>query len=216
MDILLAPLTKSLELIFSLTGDWGISIIVFTLLIRLLLSPLSIKSKNSMYKQVDLKEKLEALKVKYKKNENKLMEETQKLYKENGLGLTGCLLPLMQIPIISCVYIAISSMPMEVGTILIPWVESLKMVDSYFIIPIIYTIVSIFPSLIGYIPFLKSVKITQGSNINMIVMTVMSLIITIKAPVSLGLYFISSGIFTFLEELIFRIVISRRVSRSSI
>lgn len=70
MNIILNLFTELLQCIFSFTGDWGIAVIIFTLLVKFVLSPLSFKQKISIFKQQGVQSKIEKIKAEYK-NDNK-------------------------------------------------------------------------------------------------------------------------------------------------
>lgn len=209
MDIISDLLNSSLNYFFNITGDLGIAIIVLTILVRLLLMPLSFKQKLSMQAQLKLSKGLEEIKEKYKKNKEKLDMETKKYYEKNAKGMFGCLISLLQIPVIFTLYNVILNMPMQVGTVLLPWVVSLKMTDNLFIVPMVYAISMLSPNILPYIPFLKITTQAKLSKTNVVITTVMSALITFKAPVALGIYFITSSLFSFIEEVIFRLYIKR-------
>ncbi|MGH7442733.1 MAG: membrane protein insertase YidC, partial [bacterium] len=102
-------LLRILGWFYMLTGNWGVAIILLTLLVRGALFYPSMKSMVSMRhmqsKQKVLKPRLETLKKTYKDNPKKLNEETMKLYKEFGVNpLGGCLPMLVQIPIFFSLY----------------------------------------------------------------------------------------------------------------
>lgn len=209
MNIISDLLNSSLNYFFNITGDLGIAIILLTILVRFLLMPLSFKQKLSMQAQLKLSKGLEEIKEKYKKNKEKLDMETKKYYEKNAKGMFGCLTSLLQIPVIFTLYNVILNMPMQVGTILLPWVVSLKMTDSLFIVPMVYIISMLSPNILPYIPFLKITTQAKLSKTNVIITTVISALITFKAPVALGIYFITSSLFSFIEEVIFRLYIKR-------
>lgn len=209
MNIISDLLNSSLNYFFNITGDLGIAIILLTILVRVLLMPLSFKQKLSMQAQLKISKGLEEIKEKYKKNKEKIDMETKKYYEKNAKGMFGCLITLLQIPVIFTLYNVILNMPMQVGTILLPWVVNLKMADSLFIVPMVYTISMLSPNILTYIPFLKITTQAKLSKTNVVITTVMSTLITFKAPVALGIYFITSSLFSFIEEVIFRLYIKR-------
>jgi YidC/Oxa1 family membrane protein insertase len=210
MNIISNLLNFSLNYFFNVTGDLGIAIILLTLSVRFLLMPLSFKQKLSMQIQQNLSKGLEEIKEKYKNNKEKLDIETKKYYEQNAKGMLGCLTSLFQIPVVFTLYNVVLKMPMQVGTILVPWVASLKMTDSFFIVPAVYAISMLSPNILPYIPFLRITAQTKLSKANIIITSVMSALITFKAPVALGLYFITSSLFSFVEEVVFRLYIKRR------
>lgn len=88
-------------LIYKIVGDYGLSLILFTLIIQVAMLPLTIKQKKSMAKNTALMPQQEMLRKKYANNPQKLQEEQQKLFDESGYSMaSGCLVPLIQFPIL--------------------------------------------------------------------------------------------------------------------
>lgn len=104
-ELLMRPMINSLALLADLLfSNFGLSIIVFTIFIRVVLIPLTIRQTRSMKKMQELQPRLKALQDKYKNKgpaeKRKLSSETMKLYKEAGVNPIGCLGPLViQMPI---------------------------------------------------------------------------------------------------------------------
>lgn len=205
MNIIFKFLNSLLNLIFTYTGDWGFAIVLLTVAVRIILSPMSFKQKRSMQQQQKLAANIEEIKEKYKDNKAKLDEEIMKHSVQSVKGVFGCLVTLIQLPVLFGMWNVINKMPAQVGTLLIPWVSSIKLSDSYFIVPLIYILVSLAPSLFSYIPFLEIEGQAKMSKANVLIMVVSSLLIAKTAPIAIGLYLITTSIFTFLEELCFRI-----------
>ncbi len=91
-----------------LGGSFGLAIIVLTVIIRLILWPLTKRQLNSTKALQDMQPKIQELQKKYGKNQQKLQQEMMKLYKEAGVNPLGCLWPmLIQFPIWIALYQAI-------------------------------------------------------------------------------------------------------------
>jgi YidC/Oxa1 family membrane protein insertase len=91
--------------IFSVVGNYGLAIIVLTILVRLVLLPLGIKQVRSMHNMQSMQPKVKALQAKYKGNKQKQQEEIMKLYRESGVNpLSGCWPVLLQFPILLAMY----------------------------------------------------------------------------------------------------------------
>ena len=210
MNIISNLLNFSLNYFFNITGDLGIAIILLTISVRFLLMPLSFKQKLGIQSQQKLSKGLEEIKEKYKNNKEKLEIETKKYYEQNAKGMLGCLTSLLQIPIVFTLYNVVLTMPMQVGTMLVPWVASLKMTDSLFIVPAIYTFSMLSPNILPYIPVLRVTAQTKLSKANIIITSVMSALITFKTPVAVGIYLITSSLFSVIEEVVFRLYIKRK------
>ena len=203
MNIISEGLKLLFNYVLSFTGDYGLAIIVITIIVKLGLLPLSIKQKKTMIKQQKFSADIVKLEEKYKNNSDKLKSEREKLYKENIKNFKGCLGIFIQMPIIAALYTLVLRMP-EVSTIVVPWVYSIKLSDSYYIIPIIYALSSVSPMLLNYFKLFEIDKSNNLSKTSFIPMIVFSLILTIKTPIAIGIYFITSSIFSFLEELAFK------------
>lgn len=104
-DIINIPLGFVLRFCYQLTSNYGLAIILFTLIIRVVLVPLAIKQQKSMAHTVRLQPKIEALQKKHGKDKQKLQEAQMKLYQEEGANpMGGCLVLLPQLPIIYGLY----------------------------------------------------------------------------------------------------------------
>ena len=91
--------------IYDVIPNYGVAIIILTILIRLLLLPLGIKQIKSMQHMQAIQPKIKELQKKYKTNKQKQQEETMKLYREAGVNpLGGCLPLLLQFPILIAMY----------------------------------------------------------------------------------------------------------------
>lgn len=205
MNIIFNLLNSLLNLFFSFTGDWGLAIVLLTVGVRIILSPMSFKQKKSMQQQQNFNIKMQQLKEKYKNNENKLREEINKQSAEGAKSILGCLVTLLQLPVLLTLWRVINKIPVNVGTYLIPWVSSIKVSDSYFIVPLIYMFVSLTPSLLSYVTFLKIEGQAVMSKSNILIMAVMGLFFAKAAPIAVGIYLITTSTFSFFEELAFRI-----------
>ena len=86
------PFAALLRLFYNLTGSYGLSLIFFTLVIKLVLLPFQMKSKKSMIRMNRMSGKMQEIKLKYANNPAKQQEETQKLYADHGVNpMSGCL-----------------------------------------------------------------------------------------------------------------------------
>ncbi len=106
MDVAITrPLGIILMELYNLIGSYGIAIIIFTVVFRLVLMPLTVKTKRSTAKTAAIQPKIQELQKKYKNNREKLGQEMQKLYKEEGVNpMGGCLPMLVQFPIMIALY----------------------------------------------------------------------------------------------------------------
>jgi len=108
--VIINPMVNTLLFIYSLVGNFGIAIILFTLVIRLITHPLTVQQMKGTAKMQEMQNSKEwqATQKKYKDDKQKLQQEQMKLYQEMGINPLGSCLPLViQFPIIIGLYQAI-------------------------------------------------------------------------------------------------------------
>ncbi|WP_130806046.1 YidC/Oxa1 family membrane protein insertase [Senegalia massiliensis] len=177
----------------SFTNDYGITIILVTVLFNLVLLPLTIKQRKSMKLMEGLTEKTNELKKKYKNDEEKLNKEVQKLYAENSKSFLGILLFFIQMPAFIAMYRLFTNNVTSVSTVLFPWLNSLSVPDPYFILPLIYILVQVFPNILSSINIIKNTKVPKISKQIIIVPAIMAILLVSNMPSALGIYFVTSA-----------------------
>ena len=99
------PLGWIIWAIYKVVQNYGLTILIFTVVVKFLLMPLQLKSQRAMRKQQKIQPKIAELKKKYANDQQKMQTEMMKLYKENGVSMTGGCLPLLiQFPILFTLY----------------------------------------------------------------------------------------------------------------
>lgn len=94
-----------LQQIEGFVGDWGLAILVLTVLVRLALMPLTVKQTKSMYELQRIQPKIKELQKKYADDKEKLQEETLKFYQDNKVNpFGGCLPMILQMPLLFALY----------------------------------------------------------------------------------------------------------------
>ena len=108
-SILIQPMVNSLVLLYSMANsNFGIAIVLFTIIIRAGMMPLTVKQSRQMKAMSALQPKLKEIQAKYKSDRQKQSQETMKMYKDNGVNPIGCLGPMfIQMPIFIALYQAI-------------------------------------------------------------------------------------------------------------
>ncbi|MDB5452146.1 MAG: preprotein translocase subunit, partial [Caulobacteraceae bacterium] len=103
------PLFGGLDWVFLMLGNFGLAILIFTVVVKLALFPLANKSFESMTKMKKVQPKVEELRARFKEDPTKLQQETMALYQREKINpLTGCLPMLIQIPILYSLYKVLS------------------------------------------------------------------------------------------------------------
>ncbi len=137
------PLFVILTFWYGVTGNYGAAILLLTVLVKVLMHPLSVNQQSSMQKMQEkmkkLMPKIEEINEKYKNNMRKRTEETMKLYKEHGnpqmAGLKGCLPLLLQMPIFIALYAVIANAVELRGAPFCLWIRDLAVPDRLVVLP---------------------------------------------------------------------------------
>ena len=99
------PFAWLVRLFYNLTNSYGVALILFTLVIKLIMLPFQMKSKKSMMRMSRVSGQMQELQKRYAKNQAKLQEEMQKLYEEEGVNpMSGCLWSFIPMPILIALY----------------------------------------------------------------------------------------------------------------
>ena len=103
--LICVPFAALVRLFYNLTGSYGVSLILFTLVIKLILLPFQMKSKKSMVRMSRMSGKMQEIQKKYANNQLKMQEEMQKFYQEEGFNpMSGCLWSFLPLPILMALY----------------------------------------------------------------------------------------------------------------
>lgn len=137
-------LLRAIKFIYGFIPNWGFSIIILTIIIKILFFPLTYSSTRSMARMQELQPKIKALRAKYKKPKQdiamrrKMNEEMMKLYKEHGINPAGgCLPMLVQIPIFWGFFrLLVVSIEFRQSPFIF-WINDLSVKDPYYVTPIL-------------------------------------------------------------------------------
>lgn len=132
------PMFSLLQFIQSYVGNWGWTIVILTILIKLVLYPLSYKGMMSMQKLKELAPKMKEIQAKYKDDKQKQSMAMMELYKKHGANpMGGCLPLLLQIPVFFAIYrVLINAIELK-GAEWILWIKDLAEMDPWFVLPIL-------------------------------------------------------------------------------
>jgi YidC/Oxa1 family membrane protein insertase len=135
-DFLARPALYFLRFLHSFTGNYGVAIILITILQKVGFYPLAQKSHKSMQAMQAVQPKLQAIKERYKNNPQKVNQETMELYKRHGVNpLGGCLPMVIQIPIFIALYNALASSVELWRAPFALWIDDLSVADTLFVVP---------------------------------------------------------------------------------
>ncbi|MGZ9586122.1 YidC/Oxa1 family membrane protein insertase [Paenibacillus marinisediminis] len=195
---------------YAWTGDWAISIILLTLLVRLALFFLNLKLARTQLKQVQMRPELDLIRSKYSENKEKLMQETSKLYKHYGVG-GSMWLSLLQMPIFFSLYHLFSQYGASMSSDLLPWIQSFSQPDPTHIMPTLYAICSFTVMMLPIVPqnnqtgtLLKRIGLPLA-------FTLFMLTIFWQYPVALCIYYTFNAFCNIGERIFYRTVMGNRL-----
>lgn len=195
---LVYPLYVSLdwfaELLFN---NYGLGILAVTIIIRLLILPLTIKQLKSSKAMQALQPEMQKLREKFKDNQQKMQEEMMKLFQKHNVNpMSGCLPLLVQMPILIAFYQAIMRND-HIREASFLWLQ-LGSPDGFYILPIVAALTT----------YLQQKM--MGANLNpqmkmmMTIMPVMILFIAMTLPSALALYWVYGNLFTIVQSYFLR------------
>ena len=132
------PLFQLLSWLHGIFGNWGWSIIALTVLIRVVLYPLTYKGMMSMQKIKEISPQVKEIQAKYKSDPQRMNAAVMDMYKKHGANpLGGCLPMLLQIPVFYAIYRVLLNAVELQGAPWMLWVSDLSRMDSYYVLPIL-------------------------------------------------------------------------------
>jgi YidC/Oxa1 family membrane protein insertase len=199
-DYLVELMKAALTFFYNITAkvglpNYGLAIILLTIVIKVILYPLTVKQVKSMKAMQDIAPKMKALQEKYKDNKEKLQREMAQLYKDAGVNpLAGCLPLLIQMPFFIAIFFAIKEYT-YVSNPSFLWIKNLAQgtsfsdpSDPYFILPFLAAATTYIST--------KQTTSDQSQQNKMMLMFMPLFIgyITVSFPAGLGLYWVVSNI----------------------
>ena len=135
---LAVPLFQLLEWLHSVLRNWGVAIILLTLIVKLVLFPLSAASYRSMANMRRVGPQMKRLQERYADDRQKLSQEMMSFYKKEKINpLGGCLPMLLQMPVfISLYWVLFESVELRQAPFFF-WIRDLAVLDPYFVLPIL-------------------------------------------------------------------------------
>ena len=191
------PLLTALKFFYRYVHNYGIAIIIVTVIIKILFYPLTYKSYKSMKEMQKIQPKMAELKEKYKNDRdamNKAVMELYKTHKVNPLG--GCLPMLVQMPIFVALYRALMySIELRHAPFML-WIQDLSTKDPYYVTPII----------MGATMFIQQ-KMTPATGMDpaqakmMLALPVVFTVMFLNMPAGLVLYWLVNNILTIAQQM---------------
>ena len=141
LTIVAKPIFWVMDQLHKLIGNWGWTIIVFTILIKLLFFPLSAAGFKSMARIKVVTPKMQAIRERYKGDPAKMNQATMELYRAEKINpLGGCLPILVQMPVFIALYYVLHASAEMRGSPWIGWITDLTAPDPFYVLPVLYAI----------------------------------------------------------------------------
>lgn len=189
------PLSDALDwLANSLFGEqYGLAILVITIIVRLIILPLTLKQYRSSKKMQALQPQLNELRQKYASDPKKQQEETMKLFQQHGVNpLSGCFPLLVQMPVLIALYQAILGNP-HIRDHSFLWVQ-LGSPDPFYILPILAAVTTFLQQK------MMQAQMPQNMQILLIIFPVLIFVMSLQFPSALVLYWFYSNLFTIVQS----------------
>lgn len=184
---------------------YGLCIILFTAIIRIILLPINVKQTRSMVKMNDIQPEMKKLQDKYKNNPQKMQEEVMKLYKENDVSpLSGCLPMLIQMPILFALYYVFLNLK-NINGVSFLWIKNLGSIASFndplsLILPILSGVTTYITSAMVAVKG-DDMQAKQGLIMN-IFMSIFITYMSLKFNGALVLYWVTNNLFQIGQTLV--------------
>lgn len=202
--LLAKPMFWLMQQFFAFTGNYGIAIILLTIVVRILLFYPSLKSATAMEEMKALQPEMTALREKYKKDPQKLNQEMMRLYKEHKVNpLGGCLPMLLQLPFFVALYNVLSvSIELRQASFIPFWIKDLSVYDPFYILPVLMGISMVFTMK------MTSTSVDPQQQKIMMFMNIAFIFLFAWLPAGLLLYITLSNVLSIVQQLYVRKIIA--------
>lgn len=201
-------LVPTLNFFYKLIPNYGVAIILLTILVRIIFWPLTHRSTKSMRRMQEIQPELKAMQAKFKDNPQKLQQETWAIYKKHKVNpLSSCLPMIVQIPVFFALFTVLRS-AVELRYASFLWIADLSEPENLFAgtLPIALNILPILMSgtmaLQSYLT--PSTGDAQQQKMMMVMMPAMMLFMFYNFPAALSLYWTVSQILAIVQMLLIR------------
>jgi YidC/Oxa1 family membrane protein insertase len=153
LAIIAWPLFWLLEKFYALSGNWGVAIILLTVLIKIVFFPLSAASYKSMAKMKLITPRLQKLREMYANDRQKMNQAMMELYKTEKINpLGGCFPILVQIPVFIALYwVLLAAIELRHAPFIL-WIKDLSALDPYYVLPILMTATMVLQTRMNPVP----------------------------------------------------------------
>lgn len=193
-------LHMGLQMFHSLTGNWGLAIILLTLLVRVLLTPIILPSYRNMKKMSKLAPLMKDIQERYKDDPQLRGQEVMKLYKDHKVNpLGGCLPMFLQLPIFFALFQVLGKSVDLYQAPFYLWITDLSEIDHFYVLPVLSGIVMFFQMKSN--PSNENMQPAQKKM--MMLMPLVMILFFVRLPSGLNLYMFVSTLFGYFQQVYF-------------
>lgn len=190
-------LMMGLQMFHKITGNWGLAIILLTLVVRLLMTPIILPSYRNMKKMSALAPHMKRLQEQYKDDPQQRGLAVMALYKEHKVNpLGGCLPMFLQLPIFFALFQVLGKSVDLYQAPFYLWIKDLSVIDPYYVFPVLSAIVMFIQMKTN--PSNDTMQPAQKKM--MMIMPVFMVIFFIRMPAGLNIYMFVSTLFGFIQQ----------------
>ncbi len=183
-------------------NNYGISLIIVTILVRLVVLPLMVRQIRYQKMMQQMQPRIAKIREQHRGDSQKINEETMKLWQEHGINpAAGCLPMVIQLPILYALFGAIRGNT-DLNSYTFLWIFNLGRPDHFYILPVLAAVTTFLSSRVMMVG--QDTQNTQ-SRMMLFIMPIMVLVLGIRFPSGLALYWIVSNLFTAAQTYFIRV-----------
>lgn len=203
-DPIVSILSKILGGFYFLTeqfgvGNYGLAIILLTVVIKIILYPLTVKQLNSMRAMQKIQPELKKLQEKYKDKPQIMQQKLMQMYQKEGVNpMAGCLPLLIQMPILMAMYYTLYNFDYGAVEPSFLWLPSLSQTDPLYILPLLSALTTFLQQKIATV---STAEQSQQMKMMMYIMPIFIGWISLNFPAGLVLYWVTMNVVQILQQL---------------
>lgn len=180
-------------------GSYGLAIILLTVIIKIILYPLTVKQLNSMRAMQKIQPELKKLQEKYKDKPQIMQQKFMQLYQKEGVNpMAGCLPLLIQMPILMAMYYTLYNFDYGAVEPSFLWLPSLSQTDPLYVLPVLSALTTFLQQKIATV---TTAEQSQQMKMMMYIMPLFIGWISLNFPAGLVLYWVTMNVVQILQQL---------------
>lgn len=200
-------LEEALSFLSKYISDYGFVLIVFSILVRFVLSPITIFQNYSSLKNEKIRKDISHLEEEFSGDDEGLKKAIAKHNKAYSDLMTTLTCLLLQMPLLTIVFATLYQIDLTERTMLFPWVATLSDIDPYYILTVLYVLISVIPGIYVYAKDKNEKKVFPFASVAIYI--IFGIIFIAKAPLVIGLYLTVGSLYFKLEKLLITLIFNK-------